>query len=167
MREWISAQWLRNTVLLAFWLGLWGQISVANVVSGVAAIATVRFIAPTEPTTSRIRIHPIGVIALAGRMVWDLVTSSLNVAMLSLVPNGPRRASSLVVEHEMADADPFVVTTMTQMIGVTPGTLVTGIERRGEHAVLEVHGLGIEQGALRAQVTSLEARVRRGFEVTS
>jgi len=150
-------------LLLAAWLALWGEISVVNVVTGVAAAVIVSSFYLRAPR-GRHRIHPIGLVRLLAVFVWRLVTSSATVVRTVLAPT-PARLRSGVIAIPLSDPSPLVAAIVADAISLTPGTLTLevrypGNDDRSRPPSLYVHVLGLAAvDELRDDVRGLERLV--------
>lgn len=118
----------RVVLLVALWLLAWGQLTLANVLSG-AAVATVLLLAfPPFPRRSsqRHRLSLVGALRLAGYVVLQLVTS--NVVMAREVVRRTPRARPGVIAHELEAPSEEVVTLMTSVITLSPGTMAVDVD---------------------------------------
>ena len=163
----IAARWRDRLVaaagLTAIWVLLWGSFTPLTVVAG-ALIATVVLIAfPLPPITYAGRVHPIGVLHLAGRFVLDLVVASAQVAAMAFrfgrVPRSAVIAVPLRVPTDLG------LTLTAEALSLVPGSLIVDVDR--ESGVLYVHVLGIkdktEADSFRRTVLDLERRIVRAF----
>lgn len=154
---------LAPVLLLAAWLALWGEISVINVLSGVAVAAIVSFFSRRAPRADH-RIHPIGLVRLLAVFVWRLVTSSATVVRTVLFPT-PARLRSGVIAIALSDPSPLVAAIVADAISLTPGTLTLEVRypgngERSRPPSLYVHVLGLtDVGELRDDVRRLERLV--------
>lgn len=146
---------LPAVLLLAIWLALWGEVSWANVVSGVLMVALLAWMLPGR--ARRHRVHLPALVRLVAVFAGRLVTSSLSVVRTVLRPT-PDRLRSGVVAVPLGPTTPLVATVVADAISLTPGTLTLDV--RGEPAVLYVHVLGLgDRDAVTADVRRLQALV--------
>lgn len=146
-------------VLLAVWLLLWGELSAANVVSGVVVVGAVVAVDARLRAPRRHRVHPVRALLLLVDLVRRLVVASWAVVMTVLNPT-PRRLSSGVVRVRMTTDSPVVTTLVADLITLTPGTLTLD----ARDGALFVHVLGLsDPDAVRAEVRELERLVTAAF----
>lgn len=144
----------RIAMLTALWLLAWGQISVANVVSGIVVAAAL--LAAFPPPTSQspaVRVRPLAVGRLAGYVAVQLVTS--NIVMTREVLR--RRSSSRpgVLGHRLQQPSEHVVTVMTSVIALSPGTMTVDVDRTS--STIYVHFLFLRDvDAAHASLARLE-----------
>ncbi len=141
-------------VLLVGWFALWGDVSVANLLGGALVIGILLFLLPQPPSPWRHRLSAVAVARLAGVLVVSLVTSSARVAMTVIRPT-PERLRSGTVEIPLRTSSPLCISTIGNLISLTPGTLT--LAATAEPAQLEVHVLGLtDPEEFRASVFRLE-----------
>ncbi len=156
----VLGRWLQATLLLALWFALWGQVSWANLVSGVVVIPLT--LALLRPPVRTHRVHPLALGRFAATFLWLLVTSSWAVAVTVLRPTPARRRAG-VVTCPLTQPDPLVATVVADAITLTPGTLTLDV--RSEPPAVEVHVLGLgDPDEVRAGVAELERLVLRALE---
>src|SRR5690606_24636091 len=94
--------------LVVVWTLLWGEVSVPNVISGLAVAIGLLIVFPLDEVEHvDHRIHPLGVARLAGYFLYELVVSTISVARDVIV--GPSRVSTAVVACPLrVDADGLI-----------------------------------------------------------
>jgi multicomponent Na+:H+ antiporter subunit E len=129
----------RVVLLLAIWLLAWGDLSVANVVTGLALAAALLIAFPPRRRgrLSTTRIRPLGSARLVAYVLVQLVTSNVLVAREILSRRS--RVRTGVIVHHVEDATDEVLTVMANVIALTPGTMTVEVTR--EPAVIQVHFL--------------------------
>jgi multicomponent Na+:H+ antiporter subunit E len=140
---------LRVTLLIAFWLLAWGEVSVANVASGlVLAPALLLAFPPRRRTTGAHLISPIGVARLLLYVLGQLVTS--NVLVAREVVSRRSRIRAGVIAYPVQHPSDEVLTLITNILALTPGTMT--VEATTDPAVIYVHFLLLSdlEGARRA-----------------
>lgn len=147
--------------MLVIWVALWGELSVANVASGVIVIAIITALFPTRNATHR--VHPVGTVRFGLRLMTDLVASSWNVVVAVVRPD-PDRTHAEVFEVALTTRSRLVASIVANSITLTPGTMTVDISDGGvsgtDPFVLRVHVLGrIEAPVFVDEILSLEQRV--------
>lgn len=151
------SRWALAPILLAVWLLLWGEPSVGNIVGGVIVIVMLLALFDQGRRGHRHRLAPWGVVRLIGRFIVDLVVSSWRVVLAVLTPS-PRRRRTGVVAVPLDCDSPLVLTTVSDLLCLTPGTLTVEIDLNP--TVLYVHVLGLDDPEqVRREVQALERRV--------
>ena len=148
--------------LLVVWLLLWGEVSLANLASGVVVVAVLTAVLAPLRAAPAHRLHAWGVTVLCADLVWRLVVSSLQVARTVITPT-PERLRSGVVAAPLASGSPLVATVVADLITLTPGTLTLDVRSDPPHLLVHVLGLD-DPDAVRAEVADLEAMVLRAVE---
>ncbi|YAL82784.1 Na+/H+ antiporter subunit E [Dermacoccaceae bacterium W4C1] len=149
--------------LTAVWVLLWGNLSFANVVSGMALGALVLFIFPLPPLASGVKIRPLPLFTLLWKFNWDLISASIEVA-LQVFTRGPR-AQGVIFEAPLQCRDELLQTITAEMVSLVPGTVVIDLD--SERGVLTVHALEITDHAgaekVRASIRAQEQRVLKAL----
>lgn len=142
-------------LVLLVWLALWGEVSWANIASGLVVVFLIGVIIRPVPRAHRVNV--IGVVRLVAIFFWRLITSSIVVVQTVIRPT-PARLRSGVVAIPLTHNSRLVATIVADAISLTPGTLT--LEARGEPPVLYVHVLGLEDPEdIRTDVRGLEKLV--------
>jgi len=128
----------RSLVLLALWIALWGEISVANIITGVIVISALAALFPGKLRSShRIRIVPA--ISFFFYMARSIIAASWDVIRAVLVPNEQRRHAEIIHVH-LNSTSPLIRAVTANTISLTPGTVIVSINP--ETADMEIHVLG-------------------------
>ena len=128
----------RALLLVGFWLLAWGEVSVANVVSGslLAAALLVAFPFRRRSTTAP-RVRLAGGARLLLYVLGQLVPS--NVLVTREVLSRRSRIRTGVLAYPLQHPSDEVLSLMAHVIALTPGTMTVEVTR--EPAVLYVHFL--------------------------
>ncbi len=126
----------RVALLVGLWLLAWGEASVGNVVSGVA-VATALLVAfpPGRRASGRLRFSAIGAGRLAVYVLVQLVKS--NVVMAAQILRRRAEAVPGVLAHRLSEPSEEVVTVMTSVISLSPGTMTVDVD--AESRIIYVH----------------------------
>ena len=162
-REPVLGRVVIATWLTIMWILLWGDLNLANVLSGaVLAAALVALFPPGATNDDPLVIRPL---AAAHLLVWflrALVQTNVAVAKEVLLPAGRSTIRTAVVATPLQTRSGRMATIIANAITLTPGTLT--IDARGRPAVLYVHVLAFDsEEATREEVADLERRVLRAF----
>ena len=132
------SNWRRALLLVGFWLLAWGEVSVANVVSGwlLAVVLLVAFPFRRRSTTTR-RVSLAGAVRLALYVFGQLVPS--NVLVTREVLSRRSRIRTGVLAYPLEHPSDEVLSLMAHVIALTPGTMT--VEATREPAVIYVHFL--------------------------
>lgn len=145
-----------GVALAAIWVLLWGDLTVANLLAGLA-IASVLVVAlpmPTIPFSGTIR--PIGLLRLIGHFLYDVVVASFQVAWQ--VFRFGRQPRSVIVSLNMRSDSDLYLTITAEMISLVPGTL--SIDLRRPESTLLVHLFAVEDD-LDERIASIRAQEDR------
>lgn len=117
----------RIALLVALWLLAWGQVTLANLLSGVI-VATVLLVAfPLGPRArGRLRFSPAGAGRLAVYVLTQLVIS--NVVMTRQILRRRFDVRPAVLAHHLQQPSAEVVTVMTSVIALSPGTMTVDVD---------------------------------------
>lgn len=128
----------RAVLLVSFWLLAWGEVSVANVASGLL-VATGLLLAfpPHRGTVAGRSISPIGTARLVLYVLGQLVPSNVLVAREIL--SRRTRIRTGVLAYRLEQHSDAVLSLMAHVIALTPGTMT--VEATRDPAVLYVHFL--------------------------
>lgn len=149
---------VRSAALLLIWLALWGEVSIANLASGVVVVALLNWLFVEDlASTYRVRIVPAA--QLLGYVGWSLVVSSARVVAAVLLPT-PQRTVTSVQQVQLESGSTFIGSIVANAITLTPGTM--SLELDPDSLTLSVHVLGeVEPEAFRRGILELEQRVVR------
>ena len=152
-----------NLMIALVWVMLWDRFSFGNLLNGLILGAVLTRIFPLPPIEYAGRPHPVALLALLGRLLVDLVKSSLIVAAVVLRP-GPAPPSS-IIEVRLRTRSDLYLTLVSTLVGLVPGSTV--IEARRAAGILYVHVLGVDDAAgreaARADVLAVERSLVRAL----
>jgi multicomponent Na+:H+ antiporter subunit E len=144
-----------SIALFVLWIAMMGEVSVANVASGLVVVALVNWL--FVHNHSRYVLRPLGAARLTLSVLKSLVTSSWQVVLAVLLPNAQRTATS--VQHvQLKHGSAFIGAIVANAITLTPGTM--SLELHAEDLTLSVHVLGeVNEAKFQADVLALEDMV--------
>ncbi|MDN5760200.1 MAG: Na+/H+ antiporter subunit E [Tomitella sp.] len=158
IRIWVVA-WLTFV-----WVLLWGEVTAANILGGLAVSLTILILMPLPQLPVEGRLHPLSALRLAGRVAADLAKSSVEVAWLSIRPGPPPLSAILRVQINVKSD--LVLGLLVDAINVVPGTIVLEVDRRSR--LLYIHVLDVHTTAkverFYTTVAHLEWMFIRAFE---
>lgn len=149
--------------LVAVWVALWGDLTVANVLGGLAAGGALLFAFPHAGPRRPRYLDPLGALRFLGYFLVQLVQATALVTWEVVTPR-PWRLNEAVVAVPVYGASDAVITLIANAISLTPGTITLEVRRGDPETTLYVHVLhfrGVEQ--VRRDVEGLEARALRAF----
>jgi len=140
--------------LTLVWLGLWGDLSWANLLSGIAIAGFVVLLwAPREPLG--LRVHPVALVRFVAFFAASLTKASLQVAREVLRPHPQLREA--VIAAPIAPTTRGLTAVIAASISLTPGTLVIDTSVNDSETILYIHVFDLEDRAtLLAGVARLE-----------
>lgn len=155
----MSRRVLLGLVLVVVWVALWGDVSLANVATGIlVALAIVLAFPLDDDDGATVRLGPA--LRYVGLFVVDLVQSSVAVARLVVAPLD--RVEQGIVAAPIRACSPGIVTLVANSISLTPGTLT--VEVQEAPPVLYVHYLGsVEPDQVRHDVLDLQRNAILAF----
>ena len=151
--------------LTALWLLLWGDISAANVVSGVAVAVAVLVFARMPRVRAadddeRPRIRPIATAYLAVYVLYKLVEANLILAWEIVTPKNKINVG--VVAVPLRTDSEVAMMVVANVITLTPGTVT--IESIGSPPVLYVNVLHLDSiDEVRADLLHIEELCVKAF----
>jgi multicomponent Na+:H+ antiporter subunit E len=125
--------------LTMVWVLLWGKVSVANVLSGLAAALLITMLLPLPAVPVQGRLHPLSLTRLIVTVAWYLVVSSIQVAWLAIRPGPP--PTTAVLRAQLTVKSDLVLALAVHTLNLIPGTIVLEIDR--DRRLLYVHVLDI------------------------
>jgi multicomponent Na+:H+ antiporter subunit E len=154
-----ALQWPVLLWLTVVWVALFGELSLANVVAGLAVGIAVVLVFPLPPLRMRLRIRPLWLLWLIVHFLWDVVVASYEVSVKTL--NFRHRVRNAVIEVDLRTQSDFVLTVVAEMVSLVPGSLVVEARAMTHTLFLHVLDVGDRAGveAFREQVFALERRV--------
>lgn len=140
-------------LLVVFWIALWEDLSLANVVGGTLVGIVALVIAPMRPRTRGLVFRPVAAARLIAYFVWQLVVASMVVAWEVVTPRN--RINEAVVAVRLHYDHPFIITLVANSVSLIPGTLT--LEARDDPPTLYVHVLHLKSvEAVRADLRRFE-----------
>lgn len=152
-------RWLPNPILTLVLWGLWlllvndfaaGQMLLGLFFAWLIPLFTVRFTQPRPPI-----VRPWLLLRFVVRVHVDIVLANLAVAKLVL--SSPSKLRPAFVEVPLDTDNDFVITLLTSVVSLTPGTVSADVSRR--RRMLLVHGLDVKDEA------ALVASIKQRYEV--
>lgn len=136
-----------NLVLLAWlaavWVALWGSLTAANVLGGLAVATALLLLLPLPEVPSQGRVRPVALVRLLLIFLWELVEASVTVVLQVLHPRAELRQG--VVAVPVVGVSDRLLTMLANAVSLTPGTLALEVDR--PKGVLYVHVLDLGGGA--------------------
>lgn len=129
-------------LLLVMWVLLWGDLSLANVLSGVVVIVLLFVVFPSDrPLTPRSVLRPWPFLQLVAYFLRQVIVSNL---LLARQIAGPRaRLVAQIVDVPMRTSSPGFLTLITNITALTPGAIAVTVQDRP--ARIAVHALVLRE----------------------
>jgi multicomponent Na+:H+ antiporter subunit E len=143
--------------LILVWMLLWGDVSAANALSGLAVALLITVLLPLPPVPVEGRLHPLSALYLAAKVAYYLVMSSVSVAWLAIRP-GPPPLTAVLRIHLALKSD-LVLALAVNAINLIPGAIVLEINQT--RRMIYVHVIGVESDAAVARFYHQVAEVER------
>jgi multicomponent Na+:H+ antiporter subunit E len=152
--------WENVSLVLALtvvWVLMQGELSVANVMGGVALGVGLAALFPMARAGAGHRVHPVGLVRFVIFVLVSLVQSSWVVVKTILRPTDAALRSG-IVRVPLTTESSVTATLVANAITVTPGTMT--LTARLDPVELTVHVLGLgDIDEFRQSVHDLERRV--------
>lgn len=153
--------------LTAMWAVLWGDASPGTLIAGFAVGAGCFAAAKLPHLPVRLRFRPMRAALLAGRILLDLFTSSVQMAYYALYRPGRVRGAIVAVPLR-TDSD-LLMAMVSGGVSLVTGSLTIELDREG--GVIYVHGIPIrgegDVPRLRRDVRRMEELFVRAFGSTA
>ena len=150
--------------LILVWVLLWGTISAANILSGLALALVITLWLPLPPVPVEGRLHPLPLLRLVVTVAYYLLVSSVQVAALALKPGPPPLTA--VLRARLAVKSDLVLALAVNIINLTPGTIVLEIDQARRMIYVHVLDVGSDRTVMRfyRQISGLQKLLVASFE---
>lgn len=128
--------------LTAVWVGLWGSVTAANVLGGIAVAVVLVLTLPLTEVNEDDDVRAVPLLRFGAHFAVDLVRASLQVALLVVRPRTQLRQAVLAVP--VRGASDRLLTLLANAISLTPGTLTLEVDR--PRSTLYVHVIDVGEG---------------------
>ncbi|AFU05880.1 Na(+)/H(+) antiporter subunit E [Nocardia brasiliensis NBRC 14402] len=125
--------------LTVVWIALWGDLSVANLLAGIAVGALIMVALPLPRVPVGGRLHPLSLLQLVFVASYYAIESSVQVAWFAIRPAAP--PVSGVLRVYLSTKSDLVLVLCVDLLNLIPGTMVLEIDRR--RCVVYVHVLDV------------------------
>jgi len=139
--------------LTLVWCGLWGEVTVANAVSGLGIASIVIMLGVGTPGRGSIRLRPL--LHLLWVVALDLVKSTVSVATEIITPTDRTNESIIAVNVTPESRDHLLL--LIVAITLTPGTAV--VDADPDTGTLYLHLLHDERRAATIEHVELLTRI--------
>ncbi len=157
-------QWRPTLWLSVVWVLLWGDVSVANILSGLALAMLVLVVFPLPRLSMGMTLRPGAFTVLVLRFFVDLVRASVEVAFVAFRPGSPPRG--IVVDMHLRSGNELFQIITAEMTALVPGSVVIDLDPEDKRLTLHVFNASTrrEAEATRRRVLGQEARVLRALD---
>lgn len=133
LRAWVLV-WLTLV-----WILLWGNVSGANIASGLVIAAAVTALLPLPPVPIEGRLHLLALARLVALVTWYLLMSSFQVAWLAIRPGPTPRGA--VLRTRLNIKSDLVLALAVNIINLIPGSIVLEIDQA--RRIIYVHQIDV------------------------
>lgn len=148
------------TWLTVVWIALWEDLTWANLLAGVLVAILVMWATPARPAGSVHGVRPWALVNLSAYFVWKLAEASAILAWEVVTPHN--RINPAIVAVPLSSRSPGIVTMVSNMVSLTPGTLTLEVDE--ETMTIFIHVLHLEtMDAMRKEVLHLEELAMAAF----
>ncbi|MFD2184003.1 Na+/H+ antiporter subunit E [Rhodoplanes azumiensis] len=162
-RERLLPHPILSVVVAIVWVGLANDISVGNLVLGVAlGLAIPAWTACWWPARPKIK-RPLIVAAYVGVVAWDIVVSNIEVARLILFRRGAS-LRSVFVSVPLDLTTPEAITMLAGTITMTPGTVSADLSADGRSILVHCLDAADPDAVVRQIKSRYERRLKEIFE---
>ncbi|MBY3986089.1 Na+/H+ antiporter subunit E [Rhodococcus fascians] len=150
--------------LTAIWVLLWGNVSAANILGGLAVGLLIMVLLPLPRVPVEGRIHVFSLVKLAVVFLYYAAESSVSVAWLAIRPKAPPVTG--VLRCRIAIKSDLVLTLFVDAMNLVPGTMVLEIDRTRRLLYVHVLDMGTQKAVdgFYTYVRNLEKLFIAGFE---
>lgn len=161
-------QWLPRIGILvwltAVWVLLWGNISAANIIGGLAVALLITVLLPLPQVPVAGRLHPLSLVHLTLKVTYYLVLSSVQLAWLAIRPGPPPLTA--VLRARLALKSDLVLAMAVNVINLIPGSIVLEIDQARRMIYVHVLDVGSERAVqqFHRQIAEVERLMIASFE---
>src|SRR6218665_3023876 len=134
-------QWATVVWLTVVWVFLWGDLSIGNVLAGLAIALLVTNGLRMARIDFHGRLRPVGIVKLFARFAADLVRASFEVSLIALRPGYQPRGA--VIGVQLRSHSDLYLTMTAELASLVPGSLV--VEAHRLTGKLYLHVLDVRQ----------------------
>ena len=163
MRRWLPRIGILGW-LTVVWILLWGNISAANILGGLAVGLLITVLLPLPQVPVAGRLHPISLAWLVLKVAYYLVLSSVQVAWLAVRP-GPPPLTAVLRAHLALKSD-LVLAVAINVINLIPGSIVLEIDQARRMIYVHVLDVGSDRAVQQfyRQIAEVERLMIASFE---
>lgn len=150
--------------LMLVWVLLWGNISAANVLSGLAIALVITVFLPMPPVPVQGRVHLLSLANLVLRVTWYLLMSSIQLSWLAIRPGPP--PLNAVLRAQLNVKSDLVLALAVNISNLIPGSIVLEIDQVRRLIYAHVINVGSERAVKQFydQIAVIERLLIAAFE---
>ena len=163
MRKFVLRAWVLCWLILV-WMLLWGNISAANALTGLAVALVITLLLPLPSVPIEGRLHPLSLLRLVVQIAYYLVLSSVQVAWLAVKPGPPPQTA--VLRAHLAIKSDLVLALAVNALNLIPGGIVLEIDQTRRMIYVHVIDVGSDRAVQRFyhQIAEVERLMIAAFE---
>jgi multicomponent Na+:H+ antiporter subunit E len=163
MRSRLLRVWVLCWLMLV-WVLLWGKVSPANIIGGLAVALVITLLLPLPAVPVEGRVHPLSLVRLIVVVAYQLVLSSLQVAWLAIRPGPPPLTA--VLRARLSIRSDLVLALAVNIFNLIPGSMVLEIDQERRLIYVHVIDVGNEKAVDRfyRQIAQMERLLVSTFE---
>ncbi len=163
MRSRLLRVWVLCWLMLV-WVLLWGKVSPANIIGGLAVALVITLLLPLPAVPVEGRVHPLSLVRLIVVVAYQLVLSSLQVAWLAIRPGPPPLTA--VLRARLSIKSDLVLALAVNIFNLIPGSMVLEIDQERRLIYVHVIDVGNEKAVDRfyRQIAQMERLLVSTFE---
>ena len=155
MKRMVSLVWLTLV-----WVTLWEASTWANVLGGLLVASAVVYLVPPRDSTTTVGFRPVAALWLLVYFSWELIKASALLAWEVITPR--MRVSAAVISVQLRSGLPGSMTTVANLVSLTPGTVTLEVDARARTLFIHVLHLSTVEKA-RHSVLKLEELVLKAY----
>jgi multicomponent Na+:H+ antiporter subunit E len=150
--------------LTLVWVLLWGHITVANVVAGLAVAVGITVLLPLPKVPVQGRLYPLSLLRLVVQVAYYLVQSSIQMAWLAVRPGPPPLTAVLRARLNLQSE--LILALAVNVINLIPGSIVLEIDPDRRMIYVHVLDVGSDRSVARfyRQIAEVERLMIASFE---
>lgn len=129
--------------LVLVWVLLWGDISAANVLSGLTVAVLITVLLPLPAVPVQGKVHLLSLIRLLCAIGYRLLLSSFQVAFLAVKPGPP--PLSAVLRAQLSVKSDLVLALAVNIFNLIPGSIVVEIDQTRRLLYMHVIDVGSDR----------------------
>lgn len=150
--------------LTLVWVLLWGHLTLANVVAGLAVAVGITVLLPLPKVPVQGRLHPLSLLRLVVQVAYYLVQSSIQMAWLAVRPGPPPLTAVLRARLNLQSE--LILALAVNVINLIPGSIVLEIDLDRRMIYVHVLDVGSDRAVARFyhQIAEVERLMIASFE---